>query len=322
MTVELAYELALPIESADFKSDVIAGLSKSVKSIPPKYFYDETGAELFVEITKTPEYYPTRTELALLKSVAPKVAAWAGRGASLIEPGSGAAEKIRVLLSAFEEPLECVLLDISREQLRQSGRALARDFPGLRVGAVTGDFTGEMPAPETIFKGDEKRLCFFPGSTLGNFGPAERVGLLKSYTSVLRAGDAILLGLDGVKDAARLDAAYNDTAGITAAFNLNLLTRLKSEVSASLNIADFQHLSFYNPAQKRIEMHLVAPRGAYIEIDNQRFVLKPGEAIHTENSWKFDREGLSQLADEAGLQIRELWEASVNTFYLALLEVR
>ena len=322
MSTELAFEIELPIAESDFKTDVIAGLSKTPKSIPPKYFYDEVGAQLFVEITETPEYYPTRTEKALLKSIAPDIAAWAGKGASLIEPGSGAAEKVGVLISEMDDPAECVLLDISRDQLRASGLSLAEEFPGLRVGAVTGDFTGAMPKPEELFAGSGKRLCFFPGSTLGNFDPVAQIALLKSYKSVLRAGDAILLGVDGVKDTARLDAAYNDAAGVTAAFNLNLLARMERELSASLDRSAFQHFSFYHPARRRIEMHLIAEHGAEISIDNQTFELKPGETIHTENSWKFDREALVKLADETGLQMRELWQSPINTFYLALLEVR
>ncbi len=321
MSADLAFEIELPVARSDFRADVIAGLSASPKSIPPKYFYDKTGAELFVGITKTPEYYPTLTEMALLETIAPEVAAWVGEGASLIEPGSGAAKKIRVLLSAMADPYECVLTDISAEQLRTSGQRLAEEFPGLRVGAVTGDFTGAMPRPEDIFTGSGRRLCFFPGSTLGNFDPVERLTLLQSYKSVLRQGDAILLGVDGVKDTARLDAAYNDSEGKTAAFNLNLLTRLKTELSALVDETAFQHLSFYNPQKKRIEMHLVAHQHTEIVIENRVFEFQPGEAIHTEDSWKFDEAALSELAEAAGLKIQQLWQSARNTFYLALLEV-
>ena len=322
MSHELSFELELPIDASDFRSDVIEGLSRTPKSIPPKYFYDERGAQLFVDITTTPEYYPTRTEMALLSSIAPEVAEWVGNGASLIEPGSGAAEKIRVLLSEMDAPFECVLLDISKEQLRASGLSLASDFPGLRVGAVTGDFTSAMPEPGQIFTGEGKRLCFFPGSTLGNFDPVAQVSLIRSYKSVLRPGDAILLGVDGVKDTARLDAAYNDANGITEAFNLNLLRRMKRELSATLDETAFRHLSFYHRARQRIEMHLVVPNGAKIAIDDHQFVLQPGETIHTENSWKFDRAVLANLADETGLSIAKLWQSPENAFYIALLEVR
>lgn len=321
MKNDLVFEIDLPIAESDFKTDVIAGLSASPKSIPPKYFYDQYGADLFVEITKTPEYYPTKTEMELLRSIAPDIADRVGGGASLIEPGSGAAEKIGILLSELNKPAECVLLDISRDQLRASGRSLAEAFPGLRVGAVTGDFTGSMPRAEEIFTSNGKRLCFFPGSTLGNFDPQEQAALLKSYKSVLRPGDFILLGVDGVKDTARLDAAYNDAANVTAAFNLNLLTRMKTELQAELDLAAFQHLAFYNPRKARIEMHLAACDGARIVIGDHAFALQPGETIHTENSWKFDEDALSRLAAETGLSIRELWCSAHNTFYLAMLEV-
>lgn len=321
MSDSLEFLIELPVEASDFRADVLRGLSGEQKSIPPKYFYDEAGADLFVQITRTPEYYPTRIETALLKRVAPELAFRLGGGASLIEPGSGAAQKIQTLLGELSEPFECILMDISAEQLKASGRAVQAAFPGLRVGAVSGDFTGVMPRPGDIFSGDGKRLCFFPGSTIGNFAPFEQVELLRSFKSVLRPGDAILLGADGVKDAGRLDAAYNDASGLTAAFNLNLLTRMQTELRANLDRAAFDHLSFYNPVCQRIEMHILARRSTQIEIDGQCFKLAVGETIHTENSWKFTPDSLSVLADKAGMQMQEIWCSETHSFYLALLEV-
>ena len=322
MSGGIAFLIEQPRTESDMRCDVIDGLSQAQKSIPPKYFYDAHGAELFVEITETPEYYPTRTEYSLLSEIAPDVAGWAGSGASMIEPGSGAAEKARVLLGAFDQPHEYCLFDISSDQLKRAGADIAAGFPGLRVGAVAGDFTAAMPRASDVFTGEGKRICFFPGSTLGNFSPEQQAGLLRSFKTPLRTGDAILLGVDGVKDTARLDAAYNDAAGLTAAFNLNLLQRLKSDLGAKLELSDFEHLSFYNPALQRIEMHLVAPRGSRIEIDDHVFEFKPGETIHTENSWKFDRARIEALADETGLAVTRLWQAKPYTFYLCLLEVR
>jgi len=317
----LSVLIDLPSEASDFRSDVLDGLGQAQKSIPPKYFYDAVGAKLFEAICETPEYYVTRAETALLEQIAPEVAAWAGKGASLIEPGSGAATKARLLLSAMGAPAEYILFDISHEQLKAAGRSINADYPKLRVGAVSGDFTQAMPAPNDVFVGGGKRLCFFPGSTIGNFAPDRQITLLKSFKTLLRKGDAILLGADTIKDEDVLNAAYNDQQGLTAQFNLNLLARLQNELGAKLDAAAFQHHAFFNTELARIEMHLSAPNGAEIEIDGDRFALKPNETIHTENSWKFDRMRLSTLAEAAGLSVSAVWNAENDAFMTALLEV-
>ncbi|MEO0983249.1 MAG: L-histidine N(alpha)-methyltransferase [Pseudomonadota bacterium] len=317
----LAYLRQLPSPAADFRADVVAGLSATPQSIPPKYFYDAAGAELFEEICLTPEYYVTRAEAALLEDIAADVAELAGPKASLIEPGSGAAEKARILLDGMDRPHEYVLFDISREQLERAGGEIALRYPDLQVGAVAGDFTAATPSPDQVFSGDGRRICFFPGGTIGNFAPDAQRALLSRFRTLLRPGDALLLGVDAIKDAARLDAAYNDVAGKTAAFNLNLLTRMARELDAEVEPGAFAHLAFYNPSAARIEMHLLARRATRIAIGEHRFNIAAGETIHTENSWKFDEARLGALAADAGFSLDHCWRADGDAFMVAWMRV-
>ncbi len=317
----LAFLLEMASPEADFRGDVLSGLAGAPKTIPPKYFYDETGASLFEQICLTPEYYVTRAESELLQRIAGDVADLAGRGASVFEPGSGAAEKARLLLDRMDDPAEFILFDISRAQLEAAGAEIARRYPSMRVGAVAGDFSAGVPRADDIFSGQGRRICFFPGGTLGNFDPAEQRSLLKRFASVLRPGDAILLGVDAIKDAARLDAAYNDAQGLTAAFNLNLLARMQRDLDARLEPAAFAHAAFYNPDLARIEMHIRARRATRIEIDGDVFPFAPGEAVHTENSWKFDQARLSRLAEDVGLRLEQCWRADGGDFLAAWIEV-
>lgn len=318
----LDFLLERPVATSDFRADVIAGLSSTPRSIPPKYFYDAEGARLFESICELPEYYVTRAELDLLNRYAGEISRAAGAGASMIEPGSGAAAKARILLRAFDRPYEFVLFDISQEQLIAQGQRLAAEFPELRVGAVAGDFTADMPRADEIFSGAARRVCFFPGGTLGNFEPDAQRALLRNFSSVLRPGDGLLLGVDRVKDSAKLDAAYDDAAGVSAAFNLNLFTRLQDELGARLDPDAFVHRAFFNPELARIEMHLMARRPTAIEIDGQRFVFEVGETIHTENSYKFDRERLGALARDCGFEVKTVWGERAEQFMLAWLTLR
>ncbi len=315
----LAFLVELPRADGDFRADVLAGLRAEPRGIPPKYFYDRAGAKLFEAICETPEYYVTRAETALLTAIAPEIAALAGPGASLIEPGSGAAEKARILLAEMASPTEYILFDISREQLERTAAEVAEAFPGLRIGAVAGDFTVAAPNPGEVFQGGGRRICFFPGGTLGNFDPDAQADLLRRFKTFLRPGDALLVGVDTIKDAARLDAAYNDVAGHTAAFNLNLLHRIAAELDAELDPGDFRHLAFFRPSLARIEMHLVARRSTRIKLAGETFDFTAGEGIHTENSWKFDAHRLAALATRAGFTLERTWMAAEDAFMVAWL---
>ncbi len=302
----------------DFLGDVLSGLAREPRSIPPKYFYDDLGARLFEAICETPEYYVTRAEDKLLRAVAPQIADEIGPDASIYEPGSGAARKVRILLDAMPRPSGLVLSDISRAQLEAVAQDVAAEFPDLRVGAIAGDFTAALPGDTEVFVNTGRRVCFFPGGTLGNFGPADQIRLLNTFKKMLRKGDSILIGVDRIKDASRLDAAYNDDEGLTAAFNLNLLTRLETELEAALNIEDWQHLAFFNSERGCIEMHLQAIRATDIALDGKTFHFGTGETIRTEESWKFDEAGLERLKSGIGAARITSWTDPDSDFTLAL----
>lgn len=321
---ELAFLYEAPRHEADFKGDVLKGLSSDPKAIPPKYFYDEIGAELFEDITHTPEYYPTQAELSLLDRHAKAIAKRLGEGSVIMEPGSGAGRKVRPLIDAMVDLAGYIAFDISREQLEAVGAQIAGDYPNLTVGAVAGDFTTRAPfeAEECeAFPDSARRIVFFPGSTLGNFEPDEQVALLTLFRKNLRPGDGVLIGVDRIKNAAILDAAYDDAGGATAAFNLNLLVRMKRELGAEVEVGDFRHRAFYNPSLARVEIYLQAVRDTEIVVAGERFALKRGETIHTENSHKFNRARVSKLAEAAGLHLSEVWGEEADGFMLAWLGV-
>lgn len=304
---------------ADFRSDVLDGLKARPRVIPPKYFYDADGSALFDAITATPEYYVTRVELAILERIAPEIARRAGKGAVVIEPGSGSSVKISTLLRALDEPAGYVGSDISREHLIAACRDLAADHPGLFVGAVCADFTAPLDLGELDIP-DGKRLVFFPGSTIGNFEPEDAVQVLRNIRDWLRPGDALLLGADRIKDPEILKAAYDDAEGVTGAFNLNLLKRINRELGGDIDPADFRHRAIWNEEKARIEMHLEARRDVGFTVSGERFEMREGETIHTENSHKFSVESFSRLADEAGLSVSDHWSDPSQHFTLYWLE--
>jgi dimethylhistidine N-methyltransferase len=287
----------------EFGRDFIAALANTPRSISPKYFYDVEGSRLFDRICELPEYYPTRTELAILEGHAAEMAALAGPGAEIIEFGAGSLRKVRLLLEAFEAPAGYVPIDISGDHLRDAAGILRAEFPGLAVHPVVADYTQafEMPAA-----GQGRRIGFFPGSTLGNFTPEEALAFLTRTAGLLRGG-ALLLGADLVKDPQLLHAAYNDAQGVTAAFNLNLLVRANRELGANFVPAQFAHYACYNAPLQRIEMHLVSRVRQAVTLCGERFVLEEGESLHTENSYKFTIEGLRELARRAGFRPGPVW---------------
>jgi dimethylhistidine N-methyltransferase len=284
-----------------FREDVLAGLSRPQKAIPPKYFYDAPGSRLFERICRLPEYYPTRAELSLTRRNLEPIARFAGRGAQLIEYGSGESLKSRLLLAAMR-PAAYIPVDISEPALAAAVKRLKRAFPWLRVAPVTGDFSRPLDLPAT---GSRKRRCvYFPGSTIGNLTPEEAHAFL-----CMTADQAprLLIGVDLKKDANVLHAAYNDARGVTAAFNLNLLARINRELGGDFDLRAFRHYAFYNAPLGRIEMHLVSLARQTARIGARRFRFGAGESIHTENSYKYSVEEFRALAARAGYAAKKLW---------------
>jgi len=283
---------------------VLDGLSRRPRRIPPKFFYDERGSQLFDAICDLPEYYPTRTEMGILESCTAEIAELTGEECTLIELGSGATRKIRLLLEALR-PRHYVGVDISHDFLRQSVSQLAHDYPWLESHAVSADFTDGFDLPSLPNAG--RPILFFPGSTIGNFEPPEALSLLQGWRRLVQPDGGLLIGVDLKKDPQILNAAYNDSQGITAAFNLNLLHRLRDELGAQLNPDGFKHHAFYNEKPGRIEMHLVSRRHQDIRVQGQRFTFEAGESIHTENSYKYSIEQFHALARTAGFLPRRVW---------------
>ena len=307
MTGRLVFSSSfVPAES--FREDVIAGLSLPQKALPPKYFYDAKGSRLFEAICRLKEYYPTRSELALTRASLGAIARFAGRGAVLIEYGSGESMKSRLLLGALR-PSAYVPVDISEHALRGAASALRRRFPWLNIFAVHGDFSRPLKIPvapkEALRPG--RRVVYFPGSTIGNLSPQEAHAFLRMTRGQVGPDGAMLIGVDLKKDATLLHAAYNDAKGVTAAFNLNLLARINRELGGSFRLRRFAHYAFYNPPRGRVEMHLVSLARQSADVGDHRFDFEAGESIHTENSYKYTIEEFRLLAKSAGFHGEKVW---------------
>lgn len=278
--------------AGQFRRDVLAGLSQQPTVIPARWFYDRRGSELFDEITRLPEYYPTRTEVGILRASLDEIAMRVGRGRVVVEPGAGSATKTPLLLDAIS-PAAYVPVDISGEYLRDSSAALQRRFPDLPVLPVEADFTHPFALPAQA--GDAPRLGFFPGSTIGNMEPAEATDLLRALRHALGDSAMLLIGMDRIKDPNVLVAAYDDAQGVTAAFNLNLAERINRELDGAIPLDALAHRAVWNAARARIEMHIVARRSIAFEVSGRRFSMEAGETIHTENSHKYSRESADLL---------------------------
>lgn len=278
-----------------FARDVRTGLAQAQKVIPARWLYDRRGSEIFEAITDCPEYYPTRTEVALLKDFAPEVGRLVGPGRAVVEFGSGSSAKTPLLLRAIE-PAAYVPVDISGAFLRASAASLAADFPGLAVLPVEADFTRRFALPPL----EAPLMGFFPGSTIGNLTPGPAVDLLRGWGSLLGAGSWLLIGFDLAKDVDVLLAAYDDADGVTAAFNLNLLARVNRDLAGTVSLQDFVHRARWNAAASRIEMHLEAVRDTAFDAAGQHFVMRCGETIHTENSHKWTLEAVRLMGRAAG----------------------
>lgn len=297
---------AAPVADPDFLRDVLAGLSSSPKSLPCKYFYDQRGSQLFDRICELPEYYPTRTELAIMRRHGGDMAATLGSDVQLVEYGSGSSLKTRLLLNAIDKLDSYVPLDISREHLMKSAAELSREYPYVKVQPVCADYTKSFFLPRAT-SSRARRVIYFPGSTIGNFQPEEAQQFLRRAAEAAGAGGGLLIGVDLQKPAAVLEPAYDDAQGVTAEFNLNLLRRVNRELNADLPVQDFEHRAIYNHEHGRVEMHLVARRDLLVWVDGHRFPFRAGESIHTENSYKYTLESFTELARKAGWHHRQTW---------------
>jgi dimethylhistidine N-methyltransferase len=300
-----------------FAEDVIAGLSLPQKALPPKYFYDAEGSRLFEAITELAEYYPTRTELALLRSVAPEIAAEIPSGATLVEFGSGASLKTRIVLDAAPQVAVYAPIDISREALTAAASAIGRDYPDIEVAPLVEDFTRALQLPRAAL--GRPPVGFFPGSTIGNFTPDQAREFLRGARKLLGEGAAFLVGIDLVKPQGELVAAYDDALGVTAAFNKNLLGRMNRELGGDFDLDGFKHRARWNAAESRIEMHLESLRDQRVTVAGHGFDFAAGETLHTENSYKFTVEGFARLAAEAGWKLEREWVSTHPAFAIVLL---
>lgn len=291
---------------AEFEADVIAGFRKPQKALSPKYLYDEAGSILFEEITDTPEYYPTRTEMSILRERAKEIAALIPEGAAVVEFGSGSSKKARILLQAVGPLRAYVSVDISAEMLVQEAKTLRRDFPGLNVVPVVADFTQAFTLPREAAAAPV-RVGFFPGSTIGNFEPHAAAAFLRNAADILGDGALMIVGADLVKPAGILNAAYNDSQGVTARFNLNLLTRINRELGGNFDLSAFEHHAFFNRERSRIEMHLASLKKQKVRIAGETFDFRMGETIHTECSYKYSIESLAALARGVGWAPVKAW---------------
>lgn len=304
----------------DFRREVIAGLSRPQKSLAPKFFYDQRGSSLFEAICELPEYYLTRTEIALMRDKAHEIAQHVGRGCVLIEYGSGSGRKTRLLIEAVA-PVAYVPIDIASAQLTDWSAELARDFSNTAVIAVCADYSRPFALPGLERFREHRRVIYFPGSTIGNFAVPEALGFLRSARVVAQPGGAMLVGVDLKKDPAMLLAAYDDAQGITAQFNLNLLERINRELGANIDLTAFRHRATYNAEAGRIEMHLESLREQRVVIADRTITFRKGETIHTENSCKYSIAEFQDLARSAGFVAQTCWTDSHNLFSVHHLTV-
>ncbi|HUI13181.1 MAG TPA: L-histidine N(alpha)-methyltransferase [Xanthobacteraceae bacterium] len=308
-------------ESSAFEADVLAGLHATPKRLPPKYFYDGLGSQLFERITELPEYYPTRCEMRILREQGADIAKLVPKGAALVEFGSGSSKKARILLRALPPLAAYVPVDICGEMIEQEARELRPDFPGLKVLPVTADITRKFVLPQPALTAPV-RAGFFPGSTIGNFEPHEAAAFLRNAARILGAGATLIVGADLIKPAEVLNAAYNDAAGVTARFNLNLLVRINRELRGTFKLDTFEHHAFYNRERNRVEMHLASLKRQKVKVAGESVDFRAGETIHTENSYKYSVDSLGALARGAGWQPAAAWTDergyfSIQAFTLA-----
>jgi dimethylhistidine N-methyltransferase len=309
---------SLLTDPASFRDDVLRGLALPQKAIPPKYFYDERGSALFERICELPEYYPTRTEMAIMERHLDEMVALLGPDTQLVEFGSGASVKTRLLVDRLEPSLY-VPIDIAEGALRAACKALALMFPWLNISAVTADFTRPMKLPEFVGIPVRRKVVYFPGSTIGNFTPEEALEFLKGVREMVGPGGMLLIGVDLKKEKRVLDAAYDDAQGVTAEFNLNLLHRINRELGGDFQVKRFRHKAFYDEQKGWIEMHLESLYSQFAHVAGQRFDFRPGETIHTEISCKYSVAEFQRLGARARFHSEKVWTDPANLFAVHLL---
>ena len=307
----LAKAFDLDEQTSAFAHDVVAGLSQHPKQLSPKYFYDAAGSELFEQITVLPEYYPTRTELGILRDRGPEIAAIVPKDAALVEFGAGATTKVRLLLGQCEFKAY-VPVDISGDFLNAQALELRSDFPSLQVYPVTADFTAPFALPDQVKA--MPKVGFFPGSTLGNFEPHEACRFLHSAREILGRGAQMLIGVDLEKDERLLYNAYNDASGVTAKFNSNVLVRINRELGGNFDLSSFTHRAIYNRERHRIEMHLISKKAQTVRIPGRSFSFRAGESIHTESSYKYSLDRFAALARGSGWTPKASWTDANGMF--------
>ena len=303
-------------DNTAFRVSVIAGLSAKQKTLECKYLYDDLGSDLFDQICDLPEYYPTRTELGILEAATPEIARIVGNNAELVELGSGASRKTRLLLSAFDTPALYVPVDISADYMMDVAAKLRGEYPALNVEPVVADFIAPFELPVKSERGS--RLLFFPGSTIGNLHRSEAAEFLRSLARTSDA-DYFVIGVDLKKDPAILEAAYDDAAGVTAAFNLNLLRRINRELGANFDLVQFEHKAIYNEGEGRVEMHMVSRTAQNVFVGDSEFEFGKGETIHSENSYKYGLDEFADMAKAAGWQSEQFWTDPDTLFAVFLL---
>ncbi|MBV8186382.1 MAG: L-histidine N(alpha)-methyltransferase [Alphaproteobacteria bacterium] len=305
-------------DRAEFQSSVLAGLSRMPRAIPAKFLYDAAGSALFDAICELPEYYLTRTEIGILRQCAGGIAALAGPGCALVEFGSGSSVKSRLLIEALQELVAYVPIDISRHHLDETAQRLRRDYPGLRVEPVCADYMVLKALPAGLPLAS-RRLGFFPGSTIGNLEPDEATAFLRRVRGLLGREGALVLGTDLKKDPRRLHDAYNDASGVTAAFTLNLLSRMNRELGADFDLAAFEHEAFYNAAESRIEIYFKSLKRQTVHVAGRKFSFSAGERVHTEYSYKYDDASMAALAGSGGFEIVRTWTDPARQFAVSFL---
>lgn len=312
----------LPPAGSDFLADLIAGLSSNPRTLPCKYFYDERGAALFQKICELPEYYITRTEIDILDRNRAEIASHLGANIELIGLGTGAGTKTRILIEALESAAVYIPVDISEKQLRESTALFQKIFPDLEILPVCADYLQPVVLPSSNRKA-ARNIVYFPGSTIGNFEPTEAEEFLRRVANVCRQNGGLLIGADLKKDPHVLEAAYNDSAGVTAQFNLNLLDRINRELGADFDLDQWRHRAIYNSDAGRIEMHLISEIDQFVHVDERKFHVRRGEKIITEFSYKYAPEEFAAVAGKAGFEFVRMWTDDARlfgVFYLVTAE--
>jgi dimethylhistidine N-methyltransferase len=319
MTSELNH-VPLKKEQKAFLKDVIWGLRQRQKQLDCKYFYDERGSKLFDDICQLEEYYPTKTETALLKIYSKEISSQIGSGVCLIEYGCGSLVKTRILLDALDSPFLFIPIDISEEHLLHAAQDLATQYQELKVLPQVADFTQTMVLPKQARSKNMKCVGFFPGSTIGNFNHNEAVKFLSGISKTVGEDGGLLIGVDMKKDREILIRAYDDKSGVTASFNLNLILRINQELGGNFDVSAFKHKALYNETKGRIELHLVSLKQQTVNVQGFKFTFKKGETIHTENSYKYHTKEFTSLAEEAGFTTIKTWVDEKQLFSLHYLK--